>query len=168
MLLHKQHNSSTRTLNIIKETKQKDSAHNGSQSSMVKIKRPPLSNIALLRSQSNLSLYTRSNDYKEVEIAGETTKLSSISKFKSPDITSSSKNKFISLKSDRGSNHDDKSFNMYEIGKENIPQNSSIISNYKQNTNDVSYLSNNNHLATAYFIKPKQYKNDDLKDEVDL
>jgi hypothetical protein len=57
--------------------------HNSTQSSLVKIKRAPLKNVALMRSQSNLSLYKMSSD-KQTRISKDMVTKSS---FKSPDFS---------------------------------------------------------------------------------
>lgn len=53
--------------------------------SMIKLKRPPLSNIALLRSQSNLSLYKRDGSQKEIKTMSSMIRSPDLS-YKSPKL----------------------------------------------------------------------------------
>lgn len=117
-----------------------------------------------MRSQSNISLYSKKSDAASNTIVGEVTKLSSIIKFKSPDMTLKG-GKFKQIKSDKFIK--EKSFNIYDLGKENVPQNASIISTNNQNYEDMSYFTNNNHLAETY-MHHKKMNNIDLKSTVDL
>jgi hypothetical protein len=81
--LFAQKRNSSSTQNISATELRKDGVlMNASQSNLVKLKRPPLSNLSLMRSQSNISLCNRDKNSKVLKLPK-----SKISSFKSPDLT---------------------------------------------------------------------------------
>jgi hypothetical protein len=124
LFLQKRNSNSTKDLSAV-DTKKEQGGNNSSQHSLIKMKRPPLSNFALLRSQSNLSLYKRDINSKEGQGLSETQKISSISGFKSPDLSYKCA-KLADIKTEaRASKHLDA---------------------------DASYMSNQNHLMTRGYV----------------
>ena len=125
--MQKRNSSSTKDLNN-EESKKNEGNHNSSQISLLKLKRPPLSNFTLMRSQSNLSLIKRENSSKDVRHNQDHNLSSKLSSTKSPDLSyklsnlcDSSTNKAIK----------DKGYSLFDKGKENIPRNASSGSLFK-------------------------------------
>lgn len=125
--MQKRNSSSTKDLNN-EELKKNEGNHNSSQISLLKLKRPPLSNFTLMRSQSNLSLIKRENSSKEVRQNQDPNLSTKLSSTKSPDLSyklsnlcDSSTNKAIK----------DKGYSLFDKGKENIPRNASSGSLFK-------------------------------------
>lgn len=81
LFIQKRDSNSTRDLGSSESVR--NLGHTASQSSLVKLKRAPLKNVALMRSQSNLSLY-KMNSEKQMRVSKESIMKSS---FKSPDFT---------------------------------------------------------------------------------
>lgn len=174
LLLQKKHTSSSKNLTA-GVTNCDNSAHNGSQPSMIKIKRPPLNNFTLMRSQSNLSLYSTAinnggSNTNTNSLIDDCAKLSSLTKFKSPDLSlKSGKIKKLKLETRSIQKQKQQSFCVSEVGKENIPQNSSMMGGYRQEINEMSYVSNHNHhVVTGCGANVQKGKNRDLKHVTNL
>lgn len=130
--------------------------HNCSQASLAKVKRPPLSNFSLMRSQSNLSLYKRDISFKEADKSsgGGIDQKSIDGYFNSPDL--SLKSAKVKMGSQTGKYIKEKSIGLLEKGKENISQNTSL--NCLVQRPEGNYISNNNHLVSQQYLSGSKLK----------